>query len=236
MARTLADLEADIRFLFDIEGFTARHSQAAIFRRINAAYRTLRDRLTSAGCPVYLTSTEVAQATAGRTVGHSGTVLSDAVMTTFAVVDSIAVRDGLSWVPLRPASASEAPLYGDGATTGIPEAWAVVGVSAESGTSTTGQHLAVLVWPPLDVARTFRVKGLQAWVDLTTATDAIPDTLGALDYCIAAVGVDLATRDDDVALHQARTAEREAVYRDVLRRAKQREPGTKRRVDVRGRR
>jgi hypothetical protein len=236
-SRTLADLETEIRFLYDLEGLTTRHTQVAIFRRINANYRTLRDRLTSEGCTLLLASIEAQQTVIGRTTGYSGTLLSDTLLTVsgngFVIVTDVAVQVGASWLAMRHANAGEAEQDTDGVTTGIPSRWGLQGVSNEVGA--TEQHQGVLVWPALDAARNFRVTGLPAWPELLLGTNVIADGLGLLDWVIAAVGVEVASRDDDVALYQARVGEREAKLVEVRKRAMRRAPGAVRRVNVRTR-
>lgn len=235
MARTLADLETDIRFLYDLIGFENRHPQATVFKRINANYRSLRDRLTSAGSPLFLSSTEVTQATTGRTVAYSGTLLSDAVMSTFGIVKSVMVKNGSSWLPLQEVYAGELDVFDGGEVTGIPTKWCAVGVSAESGTSATTQHLGVVVWPSLDMTRTFRVTGLRAWTDLTLGTDAIPDNMGLCDWLVAAVGLELTNRDDNEKLWVARKKDADDLYQEILCRSKMRTGGSRQRVNVRAR-
>lgn len=235
MARTLADLDTDIRFLFDLVGFENRHSQAAIFRRINTNYRIIRDKLTSAGSPLFLVTSEVVQSMGGRTTGYSGTLLSDAVMLTFSYVKAVMVKDGSSWLPLREAAREEFDYADGGERKGRPEAFCVQGVSVEAGVSEDTQHLGIVVWPSLDQARSFRVTGLREWVDLMTSTDAIVDNIGICDYLIAAVGVELTSRDDDEKLYLARMADRDRLEKEILRQATNRSPGNVRRVNVRRR-
>lgn len=236
MARTLGDLDTEIRFLYDLEGFENRHPQWKVFGRIAANYRTLRDRLTSAGSPLFLSSTEVTQTTTGRTVGYSGTLLSDAVMSTFGVVKSVMVKHGSSWLQLQEVYPGELDVLDGGETTGVPSKWTSVGVSAETGTILTPQHLGVVVWPSLDAARTFRVTGLKDFDGYLSQVDnAIPDQLGVCDWLVAAVGLELTNRDDDEKLWVARKKDADDLYQDILRRSKMRTGGSRQRVNVRSR-
>jgi hypothetical protein len=232
--RTLTQLEADIRYRYDLESFTARHPQANVFALINAAYRTLRDRLTSEGSTLFATFTEFAQSTTGRSVGFPGTLLAPSIPRGFQTVLDVHVRLGNSWVPLRHAALADALTDTDDSVTGEPRAWCLAGLDTESGGS-IAQGIQILITPPLDAARAFRVHGVLQWPDIT-ATESMFTDFGMAEYVVAAVGVVLCDRDDDVALYQARYAERETVYRDVKKRSCRRDPTPTRRVNVRGRR
>lgn len=233
--RTLAEVETEIRFRFDLEGFTSRHPQTNVFRLINDVYRDLRDRLTSEGSTLFISSTEATQSTTGRTSGYPGTLLTAATFPSFSIVHEVHCLIGSSWVPLAHRSLADALTETDNSSTGVPMAWCLAGVNAESGSS-TGQQLQLLITPALDVARTFRVLGLKSWTYLTQTTDRIYTDLGLDGYIMAAVGVILVARDDDVELYQARVAERELAYQEIKKRSKRRDPAPMRRVDVRSRR
>jgi hypothetical protein len=234
--RTLAEIESDIRFKYDIEGFTSRHPQTNLFRLINDAYRDLRDRLTSDGSLLFVSSTEATQTVTGRTTGYPGTILTAATFGSFEIVHEVHCKVGSSWIPLRHSHLMDALTDTDDSTVGVPQAWALVGLDGETGGVTvTGQGQRILITPPLDAARSFRILGLKAWVDLDTVADRLFSDMGLLEYVVAHVGVVLAQRDDDVALYQARLLERDTVYKDLSKRAKRRDPAPARRVDVRRR-
>ena len=252
MTRTLAELETEIRWKYDIEGFTARHTQAAIFRQINAAYRALRTKLASAGYKGFNKASEATRTEAGEIVSasgknapHNGTVFRPTVQFTGSVyvgyktIDSIAVKDGSRWVPLRLCNQTASEYDVDGLTTGTPHSWAPIGLSNEVAVAGLSNipGIEVEVWPAAGEAYTYRVDGLPNWIDLTTGTDEIWDVIGALDHVVACVGVDLIGRDEDVtgAIVQARYAEREATYQACLKAAKAMMPNETRRANVRGR-
>lgn len=233
--RTLAELEADLRFKYDLEGFTARHPQTNVFHLLNDAYRDIRDRLTSDGVHVFVTSTEATQSTTGRTVGYPGTLLTVATFAGFQTVLDVHYLRGNSWIPLRHAALMDALTYSDNSVGGDPLSWSLAGVDAETGAG-SGQSLQVLISPPLTAARTFRIVGVKSWTYLSTSTDRIYVDLGIDKYLLAAVGLVIATRDDDVALYGARAQEVEAAYSDVKKRSSRRAPVATRRIDVRRRR
>jgi len=229
----LGDIETEIRSLYDCEGFEARHPQAAILRRINSAYVGLRERATREGSPYFLTPFG---GTATEQPSQVATLPGDVLTCNAGItlVSSVAVQVGSRWLPLRAASLEEAYAQPSGAT-GIPSAWAQLGVNSEGPATATEQHANILVWPRLDAARVFRGFGLAAWNYLTSASAVIWDEIGARDYVIAAVGVDLAIRDDDVALYERRTVERERAWAEVSARLRARIPNNVQRVNMRGR-
>lgn len=231
--RTLAELESDIRYRYDIESMTDRHPQANIFRLINDAMRSLRDRLTSSGSTLFLTTTEASQTTTGATSGYPGTLLSS-TFGSWAFVREVHVKIGTTYASLMHREFTDALTRFDGVSTGVPESWSMAGIS-NVGSPLTGQTANILITPALDVARIFRIIGVASWLDLSTGTDRIATDLGFHEYIVAAVGCDLALRDDDAKLHPVRFAERERIYADIKSRSLRREPTGVQRVDVRRR-
>src|SRR5512137_181258 len=124
--RTLAELESDIRFRYDIEGFTTRHPQTNIIRLLNDAYRALRDRLTSDGSLLFVSSTEGVETVTGRTAGCPGTLLSVTVFPSFIVVFEVHCLIGSSWVPLAHRHLMDALTDTDNSTTGTPRGWTLM--------------------------------------------------------------------------------------------------------------
>ena len=239
----MTELESDIRTRYDIEGFTARHPQAQIFRWVNDAYRELRTRLTVDGSLLFVTLLEVAQTVTGRTAGYPGTLLTTTVggFSSFQIVHEVHCLFGSSWVPLAERNLMDALTDTDNSSTGSPQGWCLVGLTGESGAAqlgaiALGQETRILIIPTLDSARTFRVIGLKSWEDVTDGTDHLYTDFGLWEYAIRYNGVLLANRDDDVQLWQARKAELQECYQDILRRSKNRTPGRAVRVNTRTRR
>jgi hypothetical protein len=238
----MAELEGDIRSRYDLETFTARHTQASIFRLINDAYRDVRDRLSSDG----VTSLNSFATDTALLTGPTGTLPGTAVVSTaaylekFARVDEVHVKDGTSWRPLREISIQDALSYTDLTSNGTPQFWFNAGASIEFAggvaPSFTEQHVQIVVVPPLDASRMFRVVGLKAWIDLTATTDRVMTDFGLHEYAIRWAGVQLATRDDDVNLWQARKAELGECYSDLLHRMLNRTNQSAVRANVRRRR
>lgn len=238
--RTLAELEADIRYRYDVEGFTARHPQAQIFRLINDAYRSVRDRLTSDGSMLFVVPFEAEQTEIGRTsglagLGYPGTLLNLTRVAVQTVYD-VHCKVGTNWRKLEHVSFADSLTEFDGEQIGEPRCWCVAGITQETGSSKSDQAINVMVLPCLDTPRYFRILGVPLWTDTTTSTDRLMTDFGLHEYVMAAVGLDLVMRDDDVQLWDKRFAERERVYADLRKRTAHRDPSPMRRVDVRGRR
>ena len=232
----MADLESDIRYRFDLEGFSARHPTDHIYRMINDAYRDLRDRLSSDGSQLFVSVVESGQLP-GRTPGYPGTVIDDGFLTVFTIVHEVHCLLGASWMPLRHVHLQDALTNSDNSQTGVPMSWALVGIDNETQLTTPvyGQTVNVLIIPPLDQTRSIRIIGVKGWNDLRAPTDKLMTDIGLQEYVLASVGVILAQRDDDAALYGARLQERERTYEDLKHRSKRRDPGQARRVDVRRR-
>jgi len=237
----MTELEADIRTRYDIEGFTARHPQAQIFRWINDAYRELRERITSDGSDIFMAMVgETCTATGPTTVGTGtfpGTILSGAgaFFTYTSIVKAVYAKFGSSWVRLREVSFDDALNWSDLSANSTPQAWCLAGVdfTADTAAVESDQGVRIMVMPPNEVAREFRVHGLQNVAADLTGTARFMTDLGFHEYLIRQCGVLLANRDDDVALWQARKAELQECYQDILRRCKNRTPGRSARVDTR---
>jgi len=236
----MTELEADIRTRYDIETFTARHPQAQIFRWVNDAYRDLRDRLTADGSLLFLQVVEdTCTETGVSAIGVPGTVL-DATLGSFEIweyVKEVHAKIGSAWVPLEEISIMDALTRTDLSSNGVPRYWFLAGVNRTSeatGGANASQAMRIAVSPPNDAARSFRIVGVQYVVDLV-ATDKLFTDLGLQEYLIRWNGVLLANRDDDVQLWQARKAELQECYQDILRRSKNRTPGRSVRSDTRTR-
>lgn len=241
----MTELESDIRTRYDIEGFTARHPQAQIFRWVNDAWRDLRDRLTSDGSDVFLSMMgEICTATGPSTVGTGtfpGTILAGAggFFTYTSIVKAVYMKAGSSWVPLRQISFEEALDWSDLSANSQPQAWCLAGVDfaydSSGSPAETDQGMRIMVVPPNEVAREFRIHGLANVAADLGATARFMTDLGFHEYLIRYAGVLLSSRDDDVQLWQARKAELQECYQDILRRSKNRTPGRVSRVDTRTR-
>ena len=240
--RTLTELESDVRTRYDIEGFTARHPSTQIIRWLNDAWRELRERITVDGSELFLSVTgETCTAIGPSTVGTGtfpGTILSGAgsFLISSSIIRSVMMKNGSSWVKLREASFDDALNWSDLSANSLPQAWCLAGVDfGHSSGSESAQVMRIMVMPPNNAARDFRVCGLSIMGGDLVAGDRIMTDFGMNEYLIKSCGVRLATRDDDVNLWQARKAELQECYSDILRRSKSRTPGRASRVDTRGR-
>lgn len=218
--RTLAQLEQNIRFRWDIKGFEARHPQADIFRLINDAYAALRERLTSDGIDIYCTSIEASAAVTGATTGYSGTILPLSRFGYFTMVLDVHAFVNNAWQKLPQKNMGDASNWQVG--NAWPYAWAECGNVDELGPH-EGQSLRILITPALVSNVAFRVVGLRPWQPLSGVADVINLGYNEEEFIITSVGAVIATRDEDAASQaNARLALREAAYAEIARTLKSR--------------
>lgn len=206
--RTLTELEADIRYQFDLEGFTPRHPQAQVFRLINESYRSMRKIVTEMGSSQYLV-TVAGTVGPGSTSGYHGAIVA---ITGGASIDSVrevqAQGSSGEWCRLPELAIANETIDGERDTqTGAPEAWILRGWDAESVTVTpTSQSRQVLVIPPPNAVYNLRLVVLKVWAD-AIATDLILADSTNLEWVKWKVGVKIAERDDDAPALQRRREE-----------------------------
>jgi hypothetical protein len=190
------DLVADIRWQADIEGQTYRYTVAQLERLANESIRRLRRELFALGSKTVLKTIEAAHGgSTGATSGWPGTILdlSSATGNALAGVKNLRVSVNSKWLnvpehPVEGVTDWQLPYHGVAAT-GAPEAYALVGLDAESAASAmTGSELQILVLPALDQAYTFQLTYLPEWPELTTAlgnnTYQIHNDVPGLDWVL----------------------------------------------------
>ena len=235
-ARTLAQLQDNLLYRYDLTGFTARHPQVSVFRLINDAYREYRERLTSDGVDILLQNVEALENTVGRTAAQQGTQLSGLDAFNFTAVREVVVYAYGNWVTLTEVAPSELVRLNPSCVSGTPQYWSAVHRSEEIGSIADEQQwVRVIVTPCLATPTTFRVTGLKNWAEMTSATDSIYVDFGAEDFIQAHIGLMIAERDDDVNLAPMRRDSLEATYRKWLRLLSARNPNAVQRAPARRR-
>ena len=146
-SRDQTRLIADVRFLGDLEGLTARHPDADVAKRLNASIRALRAFITTSGLPYFLTST-TSTTLAGTQV--TGETYSEVPFPPTAVqIHGIDVESsaGLGdWRPLQPISWVQRRNAGGvyPARFGVPTQFAVRSIPQGDGTpGTTAGAIAI---------------------------------------------------------------------------------------------
>lgn len=199
-ARTLAQLRAEVRYLGDVEGLTARHPDADLTRRINAAIRDYRGLITAAGHPYYIEQTTAATLTGTQVTGEQYSEVPFPAGPPRAVqilgVDVASSTSADDWYSLQPVTwqARRNPRwYGQGA----PRFFAIRRVPQTNPTDLDAVQDGALAIFPGATGGAYKVSYLPDWVDLTADADLFLALPGGVPWVVWTVVQDLAARDDD---------------------------------------
>ncbi len=102
MARTITidNLEADLRYLGDLQGLTVRHDQTNVFRLLNKAIQTFREKVSQSGINHFLVSVN-GTLTPGATAPYQFSILDlSAVSPNVVRVYGVDVQVTGVWIPL----------------------------------------------------------------------------------------------------------------------------------------
>lgn len=204
--RTLTELEADIRYQFDLEGFTARHPQAQVFRLVNESVRQMRKLVTEMGSSQYL-ATVAGTVGPGATSGYHGSIVAVAGGASIEMVRDVQAQgNNGEWYRLPELTIANETVDGESdAQTGIPEAWILRGWDVETSGSASAQSRQVMVIPPSNSTYNLRLVVLKTWTDAISTDRIMADSMN-LEWVKWHVGVKLAERDEDAAALQRRGA------------------------------
>jgi hypothetical protein len=198
-SRTLAQLRAEVRYLGDAEGLTARHPDADLTRRINAAVRAYRALVTANGLP-YFIETTAAATLAGTQV--SGEQYSEVPFpSTAEQILGVDVSSGVSsddWYPLQvitwQARRNARWGYQHG---GAPAFFAIRRVPQADPSDLDAVLAGVLALFPYSDQGSYKVHYLPSYVDMVADADLFVALPEACDWVVWHVVCDLAARDDD---------------------------------------
>lgn len=192
--RTLAQLRAEVRYLGDVEGLTARHPDADLTRRLNVAVRAYRAMVTANGLPYFI---ETGSATTLTGTLVSGEQYSEVPWPTGAEsLVGVDVSSGTAnddWYPLSPVTwqARRNPRwYG----TGAPRYFAIRRVPQAA---TTTVQAGVIALFPGATTGAYKLSFLPAYVDMFADADLFVGLPDAFEWVVWYVVADLAARDDD---------------------------------------
>lgn len=199
-SRTLAQLRAELRFLSDTEGLTARHPDADLTRRLNAAIRAYRAFVTQNGLPYFIEQTTAATLTGTLVTGEQYSEVPwpagppEAEQILGVDVSSGTTQD--DWYSLSPTtwgSRRNSRWYGVGA----PRFFAIRRVPQANPAALTAVLAgAIAIFPPAD-AGAYKISYLPSHVDLAADADLFVTLPDGCDWVVWHAVVDLATRDDD---------------------------------------
>lgn len=194
-SRDLTRLLGDVRFLADIEGQTARHPDADLTSRINAAIRALRGMVTSRGAPYFLTSTSSTTLVGTQVSGEGfSEVPYPETATQIHGVDIESTAGSGLWFPLQPIGWGQRRNAQAG--TGYPEYFAVRAIPVGSAASVVAGSIAIF---PAAASGNYKIWYLPDFTDLSAANPThvflgLPDWH---EWVVWSVVRDIAARDDD---------------------------------------
>lgn len=199
-ARTLTQLRAEIRYLSDTEGLTARHPDADLTRRINAAIRALRGLVTSSGGEWYIEQTTAATLTGTTVTGEQFSQVPYPVGPPRAVqilgVDVASSTTDDDWYALEPITwAARRNARWAGASG--PRYFAIRRVPQANPADLDAVLDGVLALFPATEAGAYRISYLPDHVDLAADGDLFLGLPDAVQWVVQSVVADLAERDDD---------------------------------------
>lgn len=195
--RTLSQLRAEVRYLGDAEGLTARHPDADLTRRLNAAVRAYRALVTANGLPYYI---EMGTATTLTGTLVTGEQFSEVPWPTGAEqlvgVDVASGPSNDDWYPLSPVTwqARRNPRwYGVGA----PRYFAIRRIPQANPADLDAVLAGAIALFPGATTGAYRLSYLPAYVDMAADADLFVGLPDACDWVVWHVVQDLAARDDD---------------------------------------
>lgn len=221
--RTLANLRADVRFQADVEGATARHTDAQLTRLINQSIQAWREIISDAGHHYFLTVTNTVVNAGDTTVTFPGAGALSRIY-------GVDVEYDGEWRELFPFDLAERNKYEAGAggnEQGIPTYYHV-----------DYDSTAIRIIPECDGSYNVRFWCLTNHSDLSSDSDTFDGILGWEDWVVFDVAVRIAVRDANVNdNYQFLVAERDKIerrIRDAAKKLQRDKPG--RRLPTRERR
>lgn len=198
--RTLAQLRADVRFLGDVESLTARHPDADLTRRLNAAIREYRSLVTANGGAYFVEQTTAATLAGTRVTGEQYSEVPFPAGPPRAVeilgVDVASSTSADDWYSLQPVTWAARRDW-RWSTPGSPRYFAI----RRLPTTDPADLAAILagaidIFPFADVGA-YKISYLPDWTDLSADADHFLALPGGVQFVVATVVQDLAMRDDD---------------------------------------
>jgi len=200
-SRSLAQLRAEVRYLGDVEGLVARHPDADLTRRLNAAIRDYRAMVTANGLPYYIEATTAATLTGTAVTGEQYSEVPWPAGPPRAVqivgVDVASSTTADDWYSLQPITwqARRNPRWASGG--GSPRFFAIRRVPTTDPTDLDAALAGALDLFPAATGGAYKIWYLPDWVDLSADADLFLALPGGVPWVVWHVVCDLAARDDD---------------------------------------
>lgn len=209
MARsiTLTNLEADVRYLGDLQGLTVRHDQPNVWRLINKAIQRFREKISAEGINHYLVSSSGVLPVGPTAPYQFGVLDLSAVNPNVVRVYGVDVQVNGFWVPLDGIEFSRRNDYQSyvGVQNAVPVAFA----------NFTTYKLAIL--PPALSAYPYIVWYLPVLPDLAAGIDTFDGVAGWEDWIVWEVVLKSANRDQYEKAYAMGIAEQERLWQDIVR-------------------
>lgn len=227
MARTvsLTNLLAQIRFLGNIQGMTARHTDADLTRAINQSIQHFREKVSAHGARNYLTHA-VGTLSTGATSPFAFTVLdlaalSPAVVRVFAL--DITVQGRV--VPLEQIDFDSRNDFQD---------WGAVSMTREPIAYANYQQARLAIFPASNGAYPYTCWYLPVLADLVAGSDTFDGVVGWEEWVACDVLLKVLQRDEYPQVVAMATDMRDRVWADIERNCNPvKSGGIVRRVDSR---
>jgi hypothetical protein len=201
-SRTLAQLEAEVRYLSDTEGLTLRHPSADIRRRVNNARRAYYAMVTANGLPYYLEATTPATLAGTQVSGEqysevpwpAGPPQADQIVG----VDVASSTTADDWYELRPVTwGSRRYAAGAGSVGAMAGFFAIRRVPQANPADLDALLAGVIAIFPAQTSGAYKITYLPETLDLAADGDLFVALPGGVDWVVWHVVQDLAARDDD---------------------------------------
>lgn len=203
---TLAQLRADIAQQADVAGSTARHVPSLLNRLINTSIGRFRERLSTEGSTIYLSSAYGTLTAGVASLYPFGLLDLTSAPTMLVKAYGVDVTIGTEVRPLTPVPFEERASYG--AAPGEPRAWTQWGRT----------HLAIL--PAPQAAYPYTLWYLQHLAPLVSDSDAWDGVAGWEEYVTWDVVCRVLVRDQTGKAYEMCVQARNEVWHDVLRSAR----------------
>lgn len=196
-SRTLVQLRAEVRYLGDAQGLTARHSDDDLTRRLNAQIRAYRGLVTARGLPYFIESTAAVTLSGTLLTGeqYSEVPFPDTAVQILGV-DVASDVTGDDWYPLTPVTWTArrgARWFGVGA----PRYFAIRRLPQANPADLDAVLAGVLAVFPGATSGAYKVHFLPDHVDLAADADLFLALPEGVQWVVWSVVQDLAARDDD---------------------------------------
>lgn len=224
-ARTLAQLRAEARFIADAADDLDRHPDSDVTRRINAAIRAYRSKVTSVGAPYFIEQTTPATLAGTAVSGEQYSEVPWPAGPPRAIqilgVDVASSTTADDWIELRPITWGSRRRVTLG-TDAYPGWFAIKRVPQANPNDLDAVLNGVLAIFPAQTSGAYSISYLPDHVDLVADADLFVALPEGVQWVVQQVVRELSERDDDVHETYGIATQRQAEAWDAIVKAAQR--------------